>query len=176
MKRLATIATLLVLTVSAFAQGSKLPVTLDIAEAETNGVRIEVFNMPSDGVNNYFLNVGTLGIGDDFVQINIDPVSKLYILLGNNLDDALAVLNEIKGLFDCEPDTSIELTGSLSITFPKDDNIEPVRVTYRKLLLSKMIEFSLNRESLIRATHIPKSDFNSIVTGVKFYRKLHPRE
>ena len=68
----------------------------------------------------------------------------------------------------------LQTTGNLSPTFPKD-SLEPVRVVYRKLLISKMLEFSVTREGYTRATSVQRSDFNSLVSSLKFYKKLHKK-
>ena len=70
MKRLVSIVLVLMWAVAAFAQGSILKQTLEIAEVEVDDgdVTISVFNMPEEGQNQYYLCVGTLGIGNDVVQ------------------------------------------------------------------------------------------------------------
>ena len=69
MKRLVSVVLLLMWAVAAFAQGSILKQTLEIAEVEVDDgdVTISVFNMPEEGQNQYCLCVGTLGIGNDVV-------------------------------------------------------------------------------------------------------------
>lgn len=69
MKRLVSIVLVLMWAVAAFAQGSILKQTLEIAEVEVDevDVTISVFNMPEEGQNQYYLCVGTLGIGNDVV-------------------------------------------------------------------------------------------------------------
>ena len=49
-------------------------------------------------------------------------------------------------------------------------------VTHRKPLLTRQLEFSLQREGYIRATYVDKADMGSLITSVRFYRKIHPRE
>ena len=70
MKRLVSNVLVLMWAVAAFAQGSILKQTLEIAEVEVDDgdVTISVFNMPEEGQNQYCLCVGTLGIGNDVVQ------------------------------------------------------------------------------------------------------------
>lgn len=61
----------------AHAQGTLLKQVLEIAEVEINDgdVTLSVFDMPEGDVHQYYLCVGTLGIGDDFVQLQIDPLN-----------------------------------------------------------------------------------------------------
>ena len=136
---------------------------------------LEVFDSPVDNVHHYYLSVGHLGFGDDVVQILFDPVFELFIPLGENVTEALETLQTMQALFKEKPDTSIEVQGCLAFGFPTDE-LETVKVTYRKVLLSKMLEFSIEREGYIRAAHIAKSDFGSAVRGVKTYHKIHPKQ
>ncbi|MBP5218222.1 MAG: hypothetical protein J6Z47_04665 [Bacteroidales bacterium] len=177
MKKLLFLIPLLVWSVAATAQEKKIPQRLQLAEVEINdgAVSLEVFNMPKDSVNNYYLSVGTLGIGDDVIQINFDPLFELFIPLGETLTDAMIALQQMQGLYKTSPGTFMEVQGCLAPAFP-NDKLEPVKVTYRRFLVSKLLEFSVQREGYIRATHIPKTDFGALVTSMKLYRKIHPNE
>ena len=71
----------------------------------------------------------------------------------------------------------MELEGCFAIAYPTSEII-PVKVT-RRQLISKVMEFSLpvtTDQTLVRATHIGKSDFGSLLSSLKFYKKLHPKE
>jgi len=174
-----TVLLLAALPVLASAQQTKIPQRLELIEIETDGngtvENFEVFNMPKDGVNQYFLSVGHLGFGDEIIQIQFDPLYELFIPLGNTVTEALASLKEMQKLFKAPKGTSMEVEGSLALAFP-NDNREPVTVTHRRFLLTRMLEFSVQREGYIRAAHLNKSDFNALVNGVKLYGKLHPKE
>ena len=184
MKRIFLILSFLACTFGAFAQETRIPQRLEIVTIELNPdddailsptEEIEVFCMPEDDVNHYFLSVGHLGIGDDIIQFNIDPIFELFIPLGDTLAEAMESLQEMQALFKGPRGKSIELEGCLAAAFP-NDKMEKVTVTYRKVILSNLLEFSVERGDYIRATHIGKSQFNALVSGVKFYRKLHPNE
>ena len=69
----------------------------------------------------------------------------------------------------------MEIDGCLSLANPSE-SMEPVTVTSRRFIISRLLEFSVKRDEFIRATHIPRSDFNSLVTTVKLYQKIHPNE
>ena len=105
------------------------------------------------------------------IPLMFDPVSVLFIPLGHTVTEALATMLKIQALFNEPEGTSIEVPGCLSAVFPNDE-LETVRITLRKPLLSTLLEFSVQRDEHIRATHIPKSQFNSLVGGIKFYGKL----
>lgn len=177
MKKLYSLLLALVLgTVAINAQNS--PVfrqRLEIAEVtdEENGLSIEVFRMQDNG--RYYLSVGHLGFGDDIVQFHIDPVFELFIPLGETLSEALENLKTYQGYYKLESGAGATTVGCLSALYPNDD-FEKVSLTYRKVLLSKTLEFSVERRGAVRATHIPRSMFNSLVASVKIYQKIHPKE
>ncbi|MBR4755823.1 MAG: hypothetical protein IK076_02675, partial [Bacteroidales bacterium] len=154
MKRIISLVLVLAWSVVAFAQGSVLKQTLEIAEVEINDgdVSLSVFDMPEEGQHQYFLCVGTLGIGDDFIQLQIDPVFQLFIPLGNTLIEAQAKLEEFKAIAKKRPGTGMETVGTLALANPSTGELEPVFVTSRRLLTQKLIEFSVKRNGYIRAT------------------------
>ena len=134
---------------------------------------IEVFKMNDTG--EYWLSVGHLGIGGDIIQINFDPVYELFIPLGNSLEEAIEVMNDLKAFYKTPRLTTKEIKGCLAAVAPSN-NMETVTLTSRRLLGSRIVEFSVKRDDLIRANYINKSNFNSLFNGVKFYKKLHPNQ
>ena len=172
MKRILCLLVVLAFTSNAFAQ---LRQRLELAEvtSEENNVELEVFKMQDNG--QYYLSVGHLGIGDDVIQLQIDPLFELFIPLGESASEALENLKKIQSYYKFAPDRYTETEGCLCMSYP-DDNFEPVRVTYKKLIVSRVLEFSIRRPSGMRATFIPRSSFNSLVGSFKFYCKLHPSE
>ena len=138
MNRIITIIVALLLAAAptiASAQGGKVfRQTKVIFENEVNEgeLRLSVFSIPENGQDHYFAALGNLGIGDDIIQFNIDPVSVLYIPLGSTLSEAQAKLEEIKALLKQPVDASMEVPGCLAVGFP-DDEYEAYR-TARKLL------------------------------------------
>lgn len=177
MKKFISIVLILALAVPAFSQKKRIPERVELTTIEINdGERVlEVFRTPKDGVNHYYLSVGHLGIGDEVVQFHIDPLSELFIPLGQNLTDALETLKELQELFKKPQGTMMEVPGCLAVLVP-NDKIETVRVTYRKELLSNLLEFVVEREGYIRSTQVGKADLGSIVSSVKMYGKLHKKE
>ena len=175
MKKIICLICAVVLAASAFAQSSLFRHRLEIASVNTeeNGVNLQVFKMGDTG--RYYLSVGTLGIGDDYIQVQIDPISELFIPLGDNLGEAYEALQGIQACYTMDDGESSQIDGCLSIAYP-NDQLEPVRLTYMKLPLSNILEFSISRGEWIRATHVPRMEFRSLVNGVKFYKKLHQKE
>ncbi|MBO4427531.1 MAG: hypothetical protein J5771_03500 [Bacteroidales bacterium] len=185
MKKYFLIIALLVWSVAAFAQIGKIPqrlelVTVDLEVGNEGSLlstqeNLEVFNMPVDGVNHYWLSVGHLGLGDDIIQFNIDPIYELFIPIGDTVADALEYLQTLQAIFKGSRGDSMEVIGCLSAAFP-NGQMEKVTVTYQKLLVTSLLEFRVDRNGYMRATHIPKSQFNSLVSSLKVYRKLHRKE
>lgn len=166
----------LVWTLGATAQEKKLPMILDIASVEQNDETVlDLFNMPDETGNHYFLCVGTLGFGDDVVQVLFDPVFRLFLPLGSTLDEVSEAIGTLQNLFKEEKNTAIEMPGCLAFGFP-NEQLETVTITYRRPILTRYLEFSLQREGYLRATHITRSDFNALASSLKFYRALHKNE
>ena len=172
MKKILCIAIMLVIATSAFAQ-LRLRLPLSTVKIGGSDVAIEVLKMDDNG--KYYLSVGKLGIGDDIVQFRIDPISELFIPLGSTLAEAREKLEAIQEAYDQDPDESSETKGCLCVLYP-DDEFETVCLTPRKVLFGKVLEFSVQRGELVRATHIARSNFNSLVGSFKIYCKIHPKE
>ena len=183
MKRIITMIALMCVTALAFAQNkSVLRPRMEIAEVETEvadmvDMQMEVFYMDDETPRMYYLSLGNLGIGTDIVQLDFDPAFELFIPLGGTLEEAIARKEEIKGYYALTKLCTAEITGNFAFAYP-DDKPVTVTVTRRQLLLTKLLEFSIptGSEGFVRATHISKSDFSSLLSSVKFYRKLHPNE
>ena len=137
------------------------------------GITIEVFKLADAGT--YWLSVGNLGIGGDLIQLTFDPVYELFIPLGNSLDEAIGKMNELKGFYKKPRLSQMEVQGCLAAVTP-NDNFEPVTVTSRRLLTSKILSFSVKRDDMVRATYISKADFGGLLFSLKAYKKLHPKE
>lgn len=157
------------------AQTSKLPTVIDIVsvEDENTGDSVEIVNIPVEGVNYYWLHLGEMGIGNRTVQINLDPVYQFYIPLGENITGAVATMEELKTLFKEPNGTTREIQGSFKPSFP-GENLETVKAIKYKPLLTNQIQFVIERDGYLRVTYISKSDFNSLLRGLKLHGKLHP--
>ena len=155
----------------------KIPHMLELVQVGDgdDDVICEVVNIPQEDQNHYWLNVGNLGIGNEIFQVVVDPISNLFIPLGDTLSDAMAKLEEMQELFKGEPGTSLFAEGCLTALFP-DGNLEQVKVTYYKPLLTRKLEFSVQREDILRAGYITRANFNSLINSLKIYRKIHPDE
>ena len=90
--------------------------------------------------------------------------------------EAQAKLEEFKEIAKAPAGFEQETIGTLALANPSTGELEPVFVTSRRFLTQKLIEFSVRRNGYVRATHIPRADFASLVSSVIFYRKIHPKE
>lgn len=180
MKTIRTLAVLLLLIIpviasaqdNKFLRPSKVITEIQNNEGESG---IAVLSLPENDQEHYYLSVGRLGHGDEVIQVHIDPVSVLYIKLGDTLEEAQAKLEEIQAVGKKPVNTSAEVLGILAVGFPTEE-AETVTVTHRRPILEHVLEFSVSRDGYIRATYIPRSNLGSVVSGVKFYRKIHPEE
>ena len=179
MKKIACIIPALLLSLAAFtavAQDGIIPKIYDVVTIEENGKTVlDLFNMPQDDQNQYYLSVGHLGIGDDLIQLEIDPLYVLFIKLGSTLDETTRQLQELRDFFKNPTGDTMQVDGVFAVGFP-NEKVEPVTVTTRQILLAKKLEFSIERSGYVRATYLAKSDFASLMTSLKIYRKLHPKE
>ena len=178
LKKTLAVLFLAAVPVIGFAQDKQLfRQTLEIVEIEHDGDEAySVFSMPENGENHYFLTLGHLGIGDDIIQFNIDPLYVLFIPLGDALEDAEETLNQLNELAKLPNGHSMEFDGCLSFPYPNDEEIEAVTVTSSPFLFTKRLKFSVTRGEYVRATYVNRSDIVTMLNGVKLHQKLHPNE
>lgn len=183
MKKIILSIALVCVAVLSFGQNNSiLRPRIEIVELETEideafSTEMEVFYMNDENPRMYYLSLGNLGIGGDIIQIQFDPVFELFIPLGGTLEEAVAKMEEIKAFYKMPRKSTMEIDGCFSVAYPSNEII-PIKVT-RRQFVSKVLEFSIPAsgvENLVRATHIGKNDFGSLLTSLKVYRKLHPKE
>jgi hypothetical protein len=177
MKRITSFFIALICTASLFAQNSQLPVVKEIVSItnENTNRTVDVVNIPVDGVNRYFLHVGNMGIGDKVAQIELDPVYRLYIPLGNNITDAVTAMEALNTLYKEPKGTMREIQGSFKPFFPTEET-ETVQVYRHQPLLTNQLQFVIERDGYSRVAYLDKSDFNSLLNGLKLHGKLYPSE
>lgn len=155
---------------------SELSKRKEIVSIEENGTkRMELFSMTSDEGESYFLSVGHLGTGDDFIQVYIDPFHELFIPLGSTLEEAEAMMQQLKDFCKQPKGAVMETMGCLSKFIP-DDNLEKVTLIHTRLLLDEQIRFSIERDGELRATYVFLSDINSLLSSLKWHRKMYPKK
>lgn len=175
MKRCVFLLIGMVSALGLLAQNASLPMILDIASVENDGREIEVVNIPQDDVNHYYLHVGTMGIGNSIISVDIDPVDRLYVPLGENLTDAISKMEELQALYKQPKGTSMLVQASFGPLFPSE-TLQTVKVTRFQPLLTNYLEFMISQEDYDRVTHVSRANFNSLLTSVKIYGKIHPKE
>ncbi|MBO4557210.1 MAG: hypothetical protein J5693_01215 [Bacteroidales bacterium] len=177
MKRIVTLVAALVCSAALFAQTATIPVVKEIVTIENDNTHqmMGVDNIPVDGVNHYYLDVGNMGIGNKIVQIEVDPVYRLYIPLGDNLTDAIKAMEELKTLYKEPKGTMREIQGNFKPFFPTQE-LETVKVYKHRPFLTNQLQFVIERDGYLRVAYIDRADFNNMLRGVKLYAKLHPSE
>lgn len=182
MKKLLVVLLVAVMPALTYAQPNNrlLRQRLEIVELDNedavgwHDTSVEVFSIA--GEEGYWLSLGHPGIGTDIVQLDFDPVYELFIPLGNTLVEAQEKMQEIKAFFKSARKSSMQIEGCLSAILPNPEQLEPVTVTVRRYLTSRLLEFSVPRGGLVRASYISKNEFGSLLVGVKIHRKLHPKQ
>lgn len=181
MKRLLITITLAFVAVAAFSQNKLFRPRIEIAQLENDvtidAIEMEVFYMNDEDPRMYYLSLGHIGIGTDIVQVDFDPLFELFVPLGGTIKEAIAKMEEIKTWFKEDRLSERELTGYFSLAYPGGDPVS-IKVTSRRLLASKILEFSLptGTEGIVRATHIGKAEFGGLLSTLKIYKKLHPKQ
>ena len=175
MKRIALFFLALTLAVAASAQKYDITKLVEIAEVESNDQSIlSVFSIPDEsGQPVCFLCVGSMGLGDEIIQIDFDPINKLFIPLGLTRAEIMETLEGLKQHFEEPAGTSFEVTGCFAPAIP-NGNRETVTVTTRKVLFGKKLEFKLERDGVIRATYVSRSDFKTLMVNVKLNKRWLP--
>ena len=159
------------------AQDATIPFRMEITHAKTGSGQgqIEAFQLIKDGESSYYLSVGHLGVGDGVVQIQFDPLFELFIPLGDTLDEAIGTMEKMKEYYDKSSDNSFEVEGCLAVAFPTDE-MQTVTLVPTRVLLTRYLCFKLVYEGYERNTYVARSNFMSILSGLKFYRTIHPDE
>ena len=81
----------------------------------------------------------------------------------------------LKEFFKQPKGSSMEMPGCLAIGAPTDE-LQPVKVTFNTALATRYLEFSIEQADVIRAAFLTKSEIGSLLSGTKFYHKLHPKQ
>jgi len=177
MKKVLFILSLLLMPFMASAQNTVLSQVDEIAQVEDGdgNTVLNVINLPENGQNHYWLSVGNLGVGNNIVQIQIDPAFELFLPLGDNLTDAVDAVEELFKQSKEPRGTTIKKKGCLVFAVPSQDKLEEVTVTTRKVLFSRNLEFMLERDGYTRITDVSKSYLSTLSKGMKFYARFHDK-
>lgn len=157
----------------AVAQKSNPPQRMEIVQCGEDE-EYEVFYVPRDGQNHYYLSVGRPGLGNSTVQFYLDPASELFVFLGSSFEEAVETLSRLKDFCKEPSGSAMQVEGCVSIAFPKLET-ERVTVVAHRELLGRRLDFSVERDGYIRMASASRSDISSLLSGLKFHRKLHPK-
>lgn len=142
-------------------------------ELNDSHVEYELLYFPAEDHNDYYLNVGHVGVGDEIVQVYLDPLFTLYVKIGSSMSEAIATMEKLKEMFSTVGST-MELEGNLGIAYPTEKT-ETVYITCKKPLLSKYLDFSLKRDGYLRSAACRKSEIGSLTFGLKTHSKINPK-
>ena len=84
-------------------------------------------------------------------------------------------MEELKTLYKEPKGTMREIQGSFKPFFPTEET-ETVQVYRHQPLLTNQLQFVIERDGYQRVAYLAKSDFNSLLRGLKFHGKLYPSE
>jgi len=176
MKKVLVILLFALMPLFASAQDSALPYRLEISSVESDEqIQLEAFQLIKDGVSSYYLSVGHLGVGNEIIQISFDPLFELFIPIGNTLDEAIETMEDMKEHYGQPSSETFEMPGCLAVAFPTDD-LQPITVVPKQVFLTRNLIFKMEYEGYERNTYVPRSNFMSVLSGLKLYRKIHPNE
>lgn len=179
MKRIVTLfaaLSLLLIPTLSSAQNEKprLQARASIAVFEEEVSHFEVFPMEMrDGTRQYYLSLGEAFVGTHKFGVGT-TVLEVFVYLGNTMDEALAYMQSMLPWFDEAKGTQHEVQGRL-IAIQPDGELQPLQVTSGKTL-GRWLEFSVEMDGAVLNANIYKRPFKSLISSVKFYRKLHPKE
>ncbi|MBQ9660660.1 MAG: hypothetical protein IJV37_05270 [Bacteroidales bacterium] len=173
------LATLLlaVFPVFSFAQDSQLfhqreIVQLTNDDGDTNYVILAIDN---DGASEYYLMLSGVGFGDAVLRVG-DPLTNLFVKLGDTLEESQQTLNEFLDLLASEPGTYREMDAHFALATTDERPAEKIKVTSMKSIFGKYLEFGTESEGRVRAADIRRSELRSLLRSVKFYARIHPNE
>ncbi len=177
MKKILSFFAFLAISAGAFAQNSGIPFIREIASVRENDeTALQLFYIPQDnGEKLFYLDLGTLGIGDEVLQINVDPVNRLFVPLGGSVAEAEEALNSLIELCSEPNGTTQELSICFAPLFPNDTR-ELAQVSARKVLLTRNLAFILERDEYKRVTYVTRANLKSMLSGLKFHHKLYPND
>lgn len=159
-----------------FAQaGSMLSVSVIMQLEDANGdMQLAVFDKPEQDGHHYYLCVGSMGHGDEFIQFHLDPATQLFLLLGTTLEEAQATLESFIALTEQEHGTTQEALGVFAVGMPSNGQPEPILLTARRYFITRKMECSVQHDGAFRATYATRPDLKSALSSVKMYRRMHP--
>lgn len=176
MKRIVSILALVLGLTAVFAQpGSAQQVSVIMQMEDGNGdMKLAVFDKPEQDGHHYYLCVGSMGHGDDFIQVHLDPVTQLFLLLGTTLDEAQATLESFIALAGQKHGTTQEALGVFAVGMPSNGQPETILLTARRYFITRKMECSVQHDGAFRAAYVTRFDLKSALSAVKMHHRMHP--
>ena len=139
MKRILTVIALLVWSVTALAQELQLPQVLEIAEVDTESgyTACQIVDVPVGSQHHYFFDVGTLGFGDELIQVNIDPLFHLFIPLGDTLAEAKDMLQQLQELAKSKLKSTFKAAAAAAYQGSAKDGLTVIKDQYPVGMLNR---------------------------------------
>ena len=156
MKRFAAVLAFVAMTVLAFAQA---PAKRSIASVSDDGARYEVFAFDEpDGARAYYLGLGT--------------ADNLFLLLGNNVNDAAGSVKKLLALFSAPIGDSCTYHARFGNTLPEGDMVNAKVVVEKKL--KKQLVISCKAGDKKASAVMQKASAKTLLKFVQGYQKRHP--
>ncbi|MBQ9888147.1 MAG: hypothetical protein IJM41_02755 [Bacteroidales bacterium] len=184
MKHLLFTIALVFAGVIAFAQNIPAGMRMELTECEENNREYSVFSYKdADGTYGYYLSLGRefrlieSNREDGTVSGHIDHIDETCILLGSTMDEAIASLDSLLDLLNEDPGTVLEFPCRLATGAERLG--EPSTATCfitKRILQGKRLCFQFISGRHTAQTDLTKSSIKSLKSGVKLYKKLHPKQ
>lgn len=182
MKRILIALALACLTLCSYAQ-KNLPAGMrsEITEIEQNDDTYTLFQYKDrDGNLGYYLSLlHTNGsVSFEILEMgntSISSFDECCLYLGETYDQALEALTDLVDLFSEAAGTTRELEGRR--TNGAEGLTDPITITcvLRKGLLGKHLDLRFEGRNRPAEVQLSKSSVKSLISGLKFHRKLHPK-
>lgn len=182
MKKILVSLAIACITLCSYAQ-KNLPVGMrsEITEIEQNDDAYSLFQYKDrDGNLGYYLSLVHTDMtleaifGDD-ANMSVSRFDECCLYLGETADDAQAALASLLDLLDEEPGTVREYDARLTNGAEMLTGKATVECLVRKSLFGKRLEFRFDGRYHLNEVQLTKGNVKSLIAGLKFYRKLHPK-
>ena len=171
MKRIIICLAMVLCSVVSMAQAWRL----ECAEVERDDRHYEVFlYRVGDSLQGYYLGLDT----PDRIPgslITFDLFTEVCVYLGETLDEAQAVLEEMKAMADEEVGTIKVFPARMALGNDLKDMTSTTCTVQKRLLGGHRLCFSFEHSGYTTENFLRKGDLRSLLTSLKIYRKLHPK-
>ena len=183
MKRILISLAIACMALCTYAQ-KNLPVGIrsEITEIEQNDDTFSLFKYKDqdESVGYYLSLLHTNGsVSFEIMEMgntSISSFDECCLYLGENYDQVLEMLTGLVDLFSEPSGTTRELAARRSNGAERLTDTLTVNAVLRKGLLGKHLAIQFEGRKHPAEVQLSKSTLKSLISGVKFYRKLHPEK